>query len=85
MAHGAGLPLMERITSDFIYLRFHGGELLYGSSYSDQELKQWAGNIQRWIKKDKTVFVYFNNDAYGFAIKNALALKKCIAQHRRIP
>jgi uncharacterized protein YecE (DUF72 family) len=76
MAHGSGLPFMEKITSDFIYLRLHGGEVLYGSSYSDKELKQWAGNIQGWRKKDKAAFVYFNNDAYGFAIKNALALKK---------
>jgi uncharacterized protein YecE (DUF72 family) len=50
--------------------------VLYGSDYSDRELKQWAGKIQDWRKKDKNVFVYFNNDAYGFAVKNALALKK---------
>ncbi len=69
-------PLMEKVTSDFIYLRLHGGEVLYGSNYSDKELKQWAEKIQDWRKKDKTVFVYFNNDAYGFAIKNAFTLKK---------
>jgi uncharacterized protein YecE (DUF72 family) len=51
-----------------------------GSNYSDKELKQWLGKIQDWRKKSKTVFVYFNNDAYGFAIKNALALKKLVSQ-----
>jgi len=56
-----------------------------GSDYSDKELKQWAGKIQDWREKDKTVFVYFNNDAYGFAIKNALNLKKIIPQGRTIP
>jgi uncharacterized protein YecE (DUF72 family) len=80
IAHGSGLPLIEKITSDSIYLRLHGGEVLYGSNYSDKELKQWLGKIQDWRKKSKTVFVYFNNDAYGFAIKNALALKKLVSQ-----
>ena len=78
IAHGAGLPLMERVTSNTIYLRFHGGEVLYGSNYSDKELSQWGEKIQGWIEKNKIVFVYFNNDAYGFAIKNALTLKKLI-------
>ena len=85
MAHGPGLPFMEKITSNFIYLRLHGGEVLYGSSYSDKELRQWAGNIQNWRKKDKTAFVYFNNDAYGFAVKDALTLKRWMSQDRMIP
>jgi len=67
---------METITSDFTYLRLHGGEVLYGSNYSDKELKQWAEKIIDWREKGKIVFVYFNNDAYGFAVKNALTLKK---------
>ena len=78
IAHGSGLPYLETATSEFIYLRLHGGETLYGSNYSDQELKQWADKIQGWEKTGKTVFVYFNNDAYGFAIKNALMLKKLV-------
>jgi len=79
IAHGSGLPCAERVTSDFVYLRLHGGELLYGSNYSDKELKQWAEKIRNWEKKKKSVWVYFNNDAYGFAIKNALTLKKLVS------
>jgi uncharacterized protein YecE (DUF72 family) len=67
---------MEVVTSNFIYLRLHGGEVLYGSNYSDKELKQWAEKIRGWRDKGKDIFVYFNNDAYGFAIQNALTLKK---------
>ncbi len=85
MAHGSGLPFIEKITSNIIYLRLHGGEVLYGSNYSEKELKQWAGKIQGWGKKNKTVFVYFNNDAYGFAVKNALALKELAKPSRTIP
>jgi uncharacterized protein YecE (DUF72 family) len=81
MAHGAGLPLVEKITSDFIYLRFHGGEVLYGSNYSNRELKRWAEKIEDWKAKGKAAFVYFNNDAYGFAVQNALTLKKILTRN----
>jgi len=81
IAHGSGLPFIEKITSHVIYLRLHGGQVLYGSNYSDKELKQWAKKIEDWRKKKKTVFVYFNNDAYGFAVKNALTLKKLVSSN----
>ncbi len=79
IAHGSGLAPIERITSDFVYLRLHGGEVLYASNYSDKELGQWAEKIKNWEKRKKRVFTYFNNDAYGFALKNALTLKKMVA------
>jgi uncharacterized protein YecE (DUF72 family) len=79
IAHGSGLPSVEKATTNLVYLRFHGGEVLYGSNYSDKELKHWAEKIRNWDKQKKTVLVYFNNDAYGFAIKNALALNKLIS------
>lgn len=79
IAHGSGLAFMEAVTSHSVYLRLHGGDILYGTNYSDKELKRWADKIQEWRRKGKNVFVYFNNDAYGFAIKNALILKKIIS------
>ena len=79
IAHGSGLPFMEVVTSNSIYLRLHGGEVLYGSNYSDKELNQWAEKIKGWGKEGKDIFVYFNNDAYGFAIQNALTLRKFVS------
>jgi uncharacterized protein YecE (DUF72 family) len=79
IAHGSNLPLKEAVTSGFVYLRLHGGQVLYGSNYSDAELFEWAEKIRKWEKTKKTVFVYFNNDIHGFAIKNALALKKLLS------
>ena len=76
IAHGSGLPFVETVTSEVVYLRLHGSQTLYGSSYPDRELKGWAEKIRAWRDKGGRVFVYFNNDAYGFAVKNALALKK---------
>ena len=80
IAHGSGLPLAPQLTSDFAYLRLHGGEVLFASNYSDRELKAWAEKIGEWKKKNcKTIFGYFNNDAYGFAVKNALTLKTMVS------
>lgn len=60
----------------FIYLRFHGKDVLYTSNYTDEELKDWAGKIKKWLKEGKDVYAYFNNDAAGYAIPNALTLKR---------
>ncbi|MCK4418680.1 DUF72 domain-containing protein [Candidatus Aerophobetes bacterium] len=35
-----------QITSDVSYIRFHGKEILYGSSYSEEELGWWAEKIK---------------------------------------
>jgi uncharacterized protein YecE (DUF72 family) len=64
-------PVMA--TSDFAYLRFHGNRRLYSSSYSDEELEVLAGKV-RGLETD-VVYAYFNNDAEGFAVRNALTLK----------
>jgi len=61
-------------TSDFAYIRLHGSRSLYSSCYSDAELCQWAQVIIRLGKDVNTVYIYFNNDAEVFAIKNALTL-----------
>lgn len=56
-SHGAALvfadgapewPYAEDVTSDFIYIRLHGSEQLYASSYSDAELDWWATRIRLW-------------------------------------
>ncbi len=79
IAHSDRWPCIEEVTSDFIYLRFHGGVELYGSNYSERELKTWAEKSNHWISQGKDLYAYFNNDAYGYAVKNALRLKELIA------
>jgi len=63
-------------TSDFAYIRFHGSEGLYSSSYSDAELEEWARKIRKLPAKLKEVYIYFNNDAGAAAISNARTLRK---------
>ena len=50
----------------------------YTDGYSDAQLRDDAKLIRGWAKRRKDVFFYFNNDAMGWAPKNALTLRKLI-------
>jgi uncharacterized protein YecE (DUF72 family) len=41
-------PYAEDVTSDFVYVRLHGDELLYESGYSPQAIARWAARIAAW-------------------------------------
>lgn len=75
IAHSDRWPCIDEVTADFIYLRFHGGQTLYGSDYSDEELLVWAVKGRNWLSQGRDVYAYFNNDAHGFAIRNALTFR----------
>jgi uncharacterized protein YecE (DUF72 family) len=64
-------PKVEQDTSDFRYLRLHGDAELYTSGYGDRALDGWADQIRRW-RKD--TYVYFDNDAKGYAPHDAVRL-----------
>jgi uncharacterized protein YecE (DUF72 family) len=73
---GIRCPLVA--TSDFAYIRFHGSEGLYSSSYSDEELARWAQRIARLGRNLRISYIYFNNDAEAFSIENARTLKNLL-------
>lgn len=74
---GANLPCILKATASFVYVRMHGPDhnFLYAGSYSDDDLRWWAGRIREWEMQGKMVFVYFNNDGAGNAVRNADSLK----------
>jgi uncharacterized protein YecE (DUF72 family) len=74
IADSSRYPRVDMVTSDFVYVRLHGPEAIFSSKYTKRELKELALEIKKWLKKDKDVFVYFNNDILGYAIKNAKEL-----------
>jgi uncharacterized protein YecE (DUF72 family) len=76
---GNRYPYFEMVTSRFVYLRLHGREQLYASDYHENDLRSYAEKISFWLSKGKEVWVFFNNDYYGFAVKNAEKLKEIIA------
>jgi uncharacterized protein YecE (DUF72 family) len=61
-------------TADFAYIRFHGSTGLYSSCYSDEELANWAGRLSGLLPEVEEVYIYFNNDAEAFAVRNAMTL-----------
>ena len=73
---GAQLPCNLRATASFVYVRMHGPdhEHLYAGSYSDADLRWWAERIREWERSGRDVYVYFNNDGEGHAVRNARTL-----------
>jgi uncharacterized protein YecE (DUF72 family) len=43
-------PRLMDVTSDFVYCRLHGSEVLYTSGYDDDALDQWARRIDCWSR-----------------------------------
>jgi uncharacterized protein YecE (DUF72 family) len=68
---------MLRATAPFVYVRLHGPspDRLYEGSYSEQDLGWWAGRIREWLDADRDVWVFFNNDGAGHAVRNARRLR----------
>ena len=62
------------LDSDFVYIRRHGEEGSYATSYSIKSLEKDAKRIKSYLRQKKDVFIYFNNDASGYAPRNALEL-----------
>lgn len=64
------------VTAGWVYLRFHGEH--YGGCYSHQFLAARAFEIQEYLSKGLDVFAYFNNDAEGYAVRNAADLRRYV-------
>jgi uncharacterized protein YecE (DUF72 family) len=84
--HNAGLCMADwpafiddlPITADFVYMRRHGHGGSYATRYSMAELRKDAARIRTYLKSDKSVFIYFNNDARGYAPENAQQLQELL-------
>ncbi len=67
-------PLVEEVTSDFMYVRLHGAEELYVSGYTEEALDSWAGKVRQWSDNGLDTYVYFDNDAKVHAPDDAMSL-----------
>ncbi len=43
-------PRLMDLTSDFMYCRLHGSEVLYASGYDDASLDQWTTRVTAWAR-----------------------------------
>ena len=78
---GAGLACVPRATADLVYVRMHGPDqdAIYAGCYSNDELRRWADRITEWDGAGKDVWMYFNNDLGGHAVRNALLLRELLS------
>lgn len=68
----------DRLTADFTYFRYHGRTPHDAPNYTAAQLKHEAMKIQTLSAHVDKVFVYFNNDAKGHAVRNAKALRELL-------
>ena len=84
--HKAGLCMADwpeflddlPVTSNLVYARRHGTGGRYNSCYTGEELRRDARRIKKWAGSGKDVFLYFNNDAYGYAPRIAQQLMRML-------
>ncbi len=69
-------PMWREVTADFVYVRLHGHTRKYASSYSGPSLARWATDARTWAAAGRDVFIYFDNDAEGHAVRNARSLRQ---------
>jgi uncharacterized protein YecE (DUF72 family) len=79
-----GLSCPVRTTSQVVYVRLHGAQTLHASCYSETELCWWASQIAEALAGGHEVYVYFNNDAFGYAVQNARRLTEMV-HHAYVP
>lgn len=78
VADSPAFPRSRRVTADFVFMRFHGGETLYGSKYSRGELEDWAAFARSMLRDGHDVYAYFNNDASAYAVEDAATLRALV-------
>ena len=71
------MPQALEVTADFTYVRMHAGAR--GIGYGRAALEKCAKRLCDWSRRGTDCYVYFNNDAEGYAIRNARTLKELLA------
>lgn len=74
---GASSPPV--VTADFVYMRLHGPGEPYSGLYGPKRLAAWAA----WVREQrvKTAYIYFDNDQLAYAVRDALTLRKILAEN----
>lgn len=87
--HDAALCLADRYsrpvtpmwrTASWGYLRMHEGRGSAHPCYGRTALKSWAGRLAQLFSPDDDVYVYFNNDPRGCAVRDAKRFAATLAE-----
>jgi uncharacterized protein YecE (DUF72 family) len=60
-------------TADWGFVRFHEGRGAHAPGYERDVVRRWVARIAEMWPRSEDVFVYFNNDTAGYAIRDAVA------------
>lgn len=72
-------------TTDWGYLRLHEGTGTPHPCYTKSALDRWAGTLADLHGPDADVFVFFNNDPKGCAVKDAQVFARLCEKHGLTP
>lgn len=76
IAESSKTELCDWLTTEVAYIRLHGRKQWYAYDYTEHELQEIADLSQILVHKGaKQIYIFFNNDFEGYAIKNATELK----------
>lgn len=78
---GAVEPADLPVTGGFVYVRMHAGRGKDGN-FTRSQLEEWADPIRRLRRDGRDVYVYFNNDWQGLAVRNAQTLRALLQLDR---
>ena len=59
-------------TAEWGFVRFHEGAGTRAPGYERAALQRWIERVAATFTAEEDVYAYFNNDAFGYAIKDAV-------------
>jgi uncharacterized protein YecE (DUF72 family) len=75
LADWRDVPVTGPLTADFVYVRRHGTRRV---GYPETALRADARAARAWLREGRDVYVYFNNDTRGHAVKDARRLAELL-------
>jgi uncharacterized protein YecE (DUF72 family) len=83
LVDGGAADVPKWRTTNWSYVRFHGGDGKPAPCYRRSSLDTWAEEIATNWKLSEDVFCYFNNDLNGCALRGARWFAQACARHGR--
>jgi uncharacterized protein YecE (DUF72 family) len=81
---GGGLHPDRVTTADFSYIRMHRGKEPAGG-FTPEELRTWSARLRALSSVGKDVYMYFNNDWEGYAIRDAMLTQELLEIQPQVP
>jgi uncharacterized protein YecE (DUF72 family) len=71
------LPITNPVTASFVYVRRHSGP--DEGNYTKKSIRDDASRVREWLRNGLDVYVYYNNDPHGYAVRNAVTLQHSVS------